>query len=103
MKEFIFTYWKELACGLGFLIVTLVTLIKPKVKTIDTIKEVILEVLPKFINSVERPGDGSTKLKEVVCLCLTYLGRLYPDMDFSKYISFIKESVENILKCPQRK
>ena len=65
MKEFIFTYWKELAYALVGLIVIIITLVTRKVKSVDTIKEIILEVLPRFITSVERPGDGKAKMKEV--------------------------------------
>ena len=103
MKVFIFTYWKELAYLLVCLFVIIFTLLTRKVKTVDTVKEIILEVLPRFITSVERPGDGKAKMKEVVSCVLAYLSKLYPDVDFSKYITFIKQSVENILKTPQRK
>ena len=51
MKEFFLTYWKELACVLGFIIVTLVTVITnltgKKVKVYDGIRTFILSILWK--------------------------------------------------------
>lgn len=103
MKEFILANWKYLICAAAFLFVTIVTLIPKKVKTLDTIKEVILANLPKFIDMVERPGDGREKMKEVIELCLAFITKLYPGVQANQYISFIRSSVEAILNTPQKK
>lgn len=103
MMEFICKYWKYLICALAFLFVIIITLLPKKVKTLDTIKEVILANLPRFITMVERPGDGEAKLKEVIELCVAFLTKLYPGIQANQYISFISKSVEAILKTPQKK
>lgn len=103
MKEFIIKYWHELLGLALLLIVTLLTLFKPKVKVFDSIKMEILKILPGLINVVEHPGDGSTKLVQVIGAVNAYLSKLYPDFKVGSYDEFIILAIESILSTPQKK
>lgn len=101
--DFIVAHWKLLLIT-GLILLTFITSLLPKkVKTLDTVKEIILANLPKFISMVERPGDGKEKLLEVVDLTTAFITKLYPNIQANQYIDFIKSSVESILNTPQRK
>lgn len=101
--EFIKVNWTWMIEVLTLLIVTLVTIFKKKVKVISDIKGQILEVLPSFIASVEAPGNGPTKMKEVIDMTTAFLERIYPGIQVKSYISFIRKSVEAILSTPEKK
>lgn len=103
MIDFLKDNWKFfLYVGLIF-VNLIISIIPRKTKTLDTIKETITTNLPKFINMVERPGDGKAKLQEVVDMTVAFIQKLYPNVQANQYISFIKSSAELILSTPQKK
>lgn len=109
MKEFFLTYWKELACVLGFIIVTLVTVITnltgKKVKVFDGIRTFIVSILPHFINLIESEGWNNSKDKLKHCLLAVNVAikQQYPDFVIGSYDDFIVENIEQILSTPQKK
>ena len=92
--------WKLFAYAICTLIIFLCTVLPKKVKVLDTVKEAILSMLPELINKVEEPGNGKAKLKAVVEMCVAAISKLFPGVNASQYISFIKQSVEAIGKTP---
>ena len=109
MKEFFFTYWKELACVLGFVIVTLVTVITglkaKKVKVYDGIRTFIVSILPHFINLIESEGrkPSEEKLKNCLLAVNVAIRQEFPDFVIGSYDDFIVENIEKILSTPQKK
>ena len=112
MNEFLLflkEHWRILAEIAVALIVILVTIFKKKVKFIDVVKEVILEVLPSAINKVEQKfgsGHGTEKLVYVCELVQTYICQKYglsEEVVVRLYHSFIRENVEDILSTPTKK
>lgn len=104
--EWIQSNWKLVSTGLLLLfyfILVLVQLFQKKVKVQDTVKEAILSMLPELINKVEEPGNGKAKLQAVVEMCVAAISKLFPGVSANQYIGFIKQSVEAILKTPQKK
>lgn len=109
MIEFFVTYWKELACVLGFIIVTLVTVITnltgKKVKVYDGIRTFIVSILPHFINLIESEGKKPSKEKLKNCLLAVNVAikQQFPSFDIGSYDDFIVENIEKILSTPQKK
>ena len=109
MKEFFLTDWKELACVLGFIIVTLVTVITnltgKKVKVYDGIRTFILSILPHFINLIESEGRKPSveKLKNCLIAVNVAIKQQYPSFEIGSCDEFIVENIERILSTPQKK
>lgn len=101
--EWIIQNYKFVVYGLCTLIILFCTILPKKVKVQDTVKEAILSMLPELINKVEEPGNGKEKLKAVVEMCVAAILKLFPGVNASQYVGFIKQSVEAILKTPQKK
>lgn len=101
--DFIIQNYKFFAYVLCTLIILFCTILPKKVKVQDTVKEAILTMLPELINKVEEPGNGKEKLKSVVEMCIAAISKVFPGVSVSQYIGFIKQSVEAILKTPQKK
>lgn len=95
--------YKLLIYGVCTLIIFLCTVLPKKVKVQDTVKEVILSMLPELITKVEEPGNGKEKLHAVVEMCVAAIEKLFPGVNANQYITFIRSSVEAILKTPQKK
>lgn len=101
--EWIIQNYKLVVYGLCTLIIFLCTVLPKKVKVQDTVKEAILSMLPDLIVKVEEPGNGREKLKAVVEMCAAAISKIFPGVSVNQYIGFIKQSVEAILKTPQKK
>ena len=104
--EFLNSYWREILEVVVLLTTIILWIIRKKpVKVVDTLKEVIVRVLPALINSAELSGlSGPDKLSLVVnnlAIVLKDLG--YGDDLISQYLPFAKEQVELILSTPQKK
>lgn len=79
---------------------------KKPIKVLDTLKEVIVRVLPGLINLAESQDGlkGADKLKFVLdqlTLALKDLG--YGDDTICQYLPFASDQVEIILSTPQKK
>lgn len=104
--DFIKTYWREILEFVVILISIVICCIKKKpVKVVDTIKEVIVRVLPAFIIKAEASDKkGADKLLLVLDLVKGFLKEMsYGDDVISQYLPFAKEQVELILSTPQKK
>ena len=101
--DWIIQNYKLVVYGLCTLIILFCTILPKKVKVQDTVKEAILSMLPELIVKVEEPGNGKEKLKAVVEMCAAAISKLFPGVSVNQYIGFIKQSVEAILKTPQKK
>lgn len=102
MIEFVKTYYREI---IDFILVitSLVLFIvrKRPVKVIDTLKEVILRLLPYCINTAEgKHGDDKKTF------ALDLLNQLLLEMGYDflpEYKKFASEQLEVILSTPQKK
>lgn len=106
MKDFLFNYWREILEVIVILISLIICCIRKKpVKVVDTIKEIIVRVLPAFIVQAEASGlKGADKLELVLSLVKGFLKEMsYGDDVISQYLAFTKEQVELILTTPQKK
>lgn len=80
---------------------------KKKIKVIDCLRTLILEILPDCINQAEAKfghGHGEEKLAYVIQLiCKTFADRFGSDEYeiFKLYHKFIESSVKNIMKTPK--
>lgn len=104
--DFIKTYWREILEVLALLVSIVICCIRKKpVKVVDTIKEIIVRVLPAFIIKAEASDKkGADKLSLVLDLMKGFLKEMsYGDDVVSQYLPFIKEQVELILSTPQKK
>lgn len=105
--EFYQTFKTEIFAVLSFIVFVIYCFIKKKPYLIlDTIKELIVRVLPVLINQAENAGlsSGEDKLKYV----LSELSSLLKEQGFSEalvsqYLPFAQEQVELILTTPQKK
>lgn len=106
MKDFIFTYWREILyviCALVSLVLFIVR--KPSVKVVDSITERILLLAPAAISKAEEvygSGHGSEKFLFVIDLLKLAIeedGFVISD----KIIKFMTSYVEAILSTPQKK
>ena len=78
---------------------------KKPIKVVDTLKEVIVRVLPSLICAVEKTGlKGSDKLNFLLQELAKVLKELnYGDDVIAQYLPFAIEQVELILSTPQKK
>lgn len=103
---FIRQYWRELLEVLALLLSIVICCVRKKpVKVVDTIKEVIIRVLPAFIIKAEASDKkGADKLYYVLDLVKGFLKEMsYGDDVVSQYLPFAQEQVELILSTPQKK
>lgn len=113
--DFIKNYWFLILPGVEILCTLLILLIRKKpVKVVDTLKEVIVRVLPALIVSaenykvvldgVEHSLSGKDKLSFVLRELAKVLKELnYGDDVIAQYLPFATEQVELILSTPQKK
>lgn len=107
--DFIFTYWREILLCLSFIvsfILSLIRFVKKPVKVYDTLKEVIVRILPALINLAELQIDysGDKKKEFVIAKLVESLKDLgYGDEVITQYLRFASEQVEIILSTPQKK
>lgn len=104
--DFIKTYWFIILPGVEVLCTLIIVLLRKKpVKVVDTLKEVIVRVLPSLINMAEATGlKGSDKLKWLMDELVKVLKDLnYGDDVIGQYLPFATEQVELILSTPKRK
>ena len=103
---FLRQYWREILEILALLLSIVICCVRKKpVKVVDTIKEVIIRVLPAFIIKAEASDKkGADKLYYVLDLVKGFLKEMsYGDDVISQYLPFAKEQVELILSTPQKK
>lgn len=102
--EFIIENWKwllEIAFAIAGI---LVVVLKRKVKVFDSIKEIILSVLPAYISVAENSfDDGQVKKSFVLSSIQEFLENKFGNIDMDLYIDFIEDSIESILSTPQKK
>ena len=102
MKEFLFTYWREILYVICALITIVFFFIRKKpVQVLDTFKELILRLLPYCINEAEKAPKG-----EKLSASLRFLKSVLADMGYelnADYEKFALEQVEIILSTPQKK
>lgn len=104
--DFIKAYYREIIEVIAIVASVIICCIRKKpVKVVDTIKEIIVRVLPVFIVQAEASGlKGADKLELVLSLVKGFLREMnYGDDIISQYLSFTKEQVELILTTPQKK
>jgi len=105
---FIQTNWQGIATIVIALATLLITILKKKVKIIDTIKEFILTKLPGLISSAEIlfKKDIVSFGVEKKSFVIEAMKKLILDefgCTADKYVSFISDSIESILATPQKK
>lgn len=104
--DFIKLYYREIIEVVAILVSIVICCIRKKpVKVVDTIKEIIVRVLPAFIIQAEASDKkGADKLDLVLSLVTGFLKEMdYGDDVISQYLPFAKEQVELILATPQKK
>lgn len=104
--NFIIVYWREILSVCSILASIIICCVRKKpVKIVDTLKEVIVRVLPSLICAAENTGlKGSDKLKFLLDELANVLKELhYGDDVIAQYLPFAKEQVELILSTPQKK
>lgn len=105
--EFLRDNWRlllEAVCVIASLVFCLIR--KKPVKVVDTLKEIIVRLLPALINNAEGMEGlkGEAKLKVVISELVLILKDLgYSDEVIDPYLPFAKEQVEVILSTPQKK
>lgn len=81
-----------------------VTLLKNKVKVVDSAKEFILDQLPLLISAAEKMFDSGSKKKEFVSSSMMdLLYESFPNVKVASYTGFISRSIEKILSTPEKK
>lgn len=105
IKSFVFVYWRELlALFCSFLTLLLYVFRKrPSWNSLDEIKEDVLLVLPKFINTVEEDGNGQRKKNAVLDLVKIYVKKKFKVDCSEKLLGLFSDAIEDILSTPQKK
>lgn len=104
--NFIKAYWREILEVIAILISIVICCIKKKpVKVVDTLKEVIVRLLPGVILLAEKTElKGDDKLKFALDQLQEILREMKYDADIiSQYLPFAVDQVELILSTPQKK
>lgn len=108
MKEFIFTWWREISLCCAFLIHFIVTCICLflKSKKQSPIVLDILELVPKYVSAAEKifgAGKGDIKrnfvIDELSKVFYSYTGKTMDQATFK----FVSKAIEEILATPQKK
>ena len=107
MKTFLIENWRLLLeCALVLVSSVLFIVRKKPVKVVDTLKEVIVRILPALINAAELKDGikGKDKLAYVLAQLKEVLRSMnYGDDIVDQYLPFATEQVEIILSTPQKK
>lgn len=106
VQQFFVNYWREILSAVALIVSIVLWIVRKKpVKVVDTIKEVIIRLLPALINGAEATGlTGKEKLKLVLdSLSKILIDFGYGDDVVNQYLPFAKEQVEVILSTPQKK
>lgn len=107
MIDFLREYWRELLSGAALIVTIVLYIVRKKpVKVVDTLKEIIVRVLPALINLAEMQSGltGEDKLNFVLNeLTKALLEDGYGDEVIQSYLPFAKEQVELILSTPTKK
>lgn len=104
--DFVKNYWFLILPGIEIICTIFVLVLRKKpVKVVDTLKEVIVRVLPSLICAAEKTGlKGSDKLHLLLDELAKVLKELnYGDDVIAQYLPFATEQVELILSTPQKK
>ena len=106
MKQFILENWRlllEACCVVASLVFCLIR--KKPVKVVDTLREIILRLLPGLVNSAEMTDlKGEAKLQYVLNELVKILRELgYSDEVIAPYLRYAQDQVEVILSTPQKK
>ena len=104
--DFLINYWRlilEVCICIASFVFCLCR--KKPVKVVDTLKEVIVRVLPSLICAAEKTDlKGSDKLTLLLSELAKVLRELgYGDDIIAQYLPFATEQVELILSTPQKK
>lgn len=107
MKEFLLTYWRELAYGLVALLTLLAALFRKKGK-VDPVLDKLLQIAPDAICDAEKHyGDGNGALKKAMVMSI--LAHSYKSLtgyelkENSGMWNIISQHIEKILLTPERK
>lgn len=106
VQQFFVNYWREILSVVCLIVSTVLWIVRKKpVKVVDTLKELIVRLLPALINGAEATHlSGSEKLKMVLdSLSKILIDFGYGDDVVNQYLPFAKEQVEVILSTPQKK
>ena len=98
--------WRLLLEASLVLVSTILFIVRKRpVKVVDTLKEIIVRVLPSLICAAERTDlKGSDKMKWLLDELAKVLRELnYGDDVIAQYLPFAMDQVELILSCPQKK
>lgn len=109
MKEFFINYWREIIWILSAVISLVCLFIRKKpVKVVDTVREVIIRLLPYCISQAEKliNATGADKKEYALSLLWKLLSEIVSvsseDLS-SMYSEFASDEVEVILSTPQKK
>lgn len=106
MKEFIFTYWRELLLVVIAFVELVIFIVRkrPAMNRDDHIKALIAEFAPKFINLAEITfSSGQDKKMFVASEILKKIKHYYVSIDDSYWTSVIMDYIESVLTTPQKK
>ena len=110
MLEFIKEYKEVLVSGLAVILTIVCMIIKRKPKTLDDFHFIVCEALnyvSEFCALVERPGNGSSKKREVIlavrALVVKALGRSLSPSEVSYVDKETDKQVELVLRAPTKK
>lgn len=106
MIDFLIQYWPYFGVAIVELISLMVFIVVYRKRgiSVDTIRLMIDEKIPYFINLAEASGvPGVEKLGFVIVACLKLVKKYVSNADEGYWISYIKEQVEACLSTPQKK
>ena len=103
--SFVVEHYREIIDISVLIISVLICLIRkrPVVNEIDKIKSYILEILPVLIDSVERPGCGSSKKETVLKTVRSIVKKKFHFELTDSMLDFVGEKIEAILTAPTKK
>lgn len=102
--DFVCAEWRTIVSIILAFCCILVSLLKNKVKVIDSAKEFILDNLPILIKTAEGLFDSGSKKKEfVLSSMMDLLYESFPTIKATAYQAFISKSIEKILSTPEKK
>lgn len=104
--DFIISNWSYISVALVVIANMVIFLIKKKpIKVVDSLKEMILQLLPGFIAGAEEiigSKHGSQKMDMVIEAVESWFVK--NGFEFTPYYrDFVKKCAENILSTPQKK
>ena len=100
--NFICLHWESILSILMFVVSVVIFIIKKKpVRSIDSFIQCLVNMNVRIAEKSDL--KGAEKLNYCVNLVCEALKNVYPDLDTSKYIPFIKYCIEDVLDTPQKK